>query len=528
MSQKVSCPECGGPVGPKGHSRGKKRWKCRDKACAWHGTNAVGAEAAAAEGICNKTSEKLHKKIRLADGVQRYVVTAAQNATPINEPFFQSLLTYCKVNDAQLVVIPYRYKNPTSMWTANNKKDDWWAPELKPYIMAVRTPVGPHTVILADIMTQPTASSPLDGFETLVGAHSAIIGHPKLELKTIPTPQAKLPKILTTTGACTVKNYVPGKAGKKAEHHHTFGACVLELDGDVFHMRQLNAVDDGSFMDLDREYRGESWSVIEHAAALVLGDLHEEFLCPEVAAATFGEGGIVDVLRPKKIVYHDVHDFYSANHHHKHEVFIKYAKFHSGASNVKKALEKTFATIDSFTRPGIENIFVPSNHPDALARWVKETDPRLDPENCVFWSQTFEAMCLGSRMTNSGAQTIDPFAHWGMKMLKHGAQARFLARDESMTVERIEIGYHGDKGPNGARGSRKGFSRIGVKTVIGHSHSPGICEGTYQTGTSSQLRLEYNSGPSSWLNTHCVIYPNGKRSLINIINGLWKAGKSTS
>jgi hypothetical protein len=36
------------------------------------------------------------------------------------------------------------------------------------------------------------------------------------------------------------------------------------------------------------------------------------------------------------------------------------------------------------------------------------------------------------------------------------------------------------------------------------------------------LKAEYTSGPSGWLNTHCVIYPNGKRSLLNIIKGKWR------
>jgi len=58
--------------------------------------------------------------------------------------------------------------------------------------------------------------------------------------------------------------------------------------------------------------------------------------------------------------------------------------------------------------------------------------------------------------------------------------------------------------------------------VIGHTHSPGISEGCYQTGTSSLLKLGYTSGPSSWLNTHCSVYSNGKRSLISIIDGKWK------
>jgi hypothetical protein len=82
---------------------------------------------------------------------------------------------------------------------------------------------------------------------------------------------------------------------------------------------------------------------------------------------------------------------------------------------------------------------------------------------------------------------------------------------------------HGDKGPNGARGSLKNLRGVGVKSIIGHSHSPGISEGCYQVGTSSCLRLDYNAGPSGWLNTHCVLYANGKRSLINIIgNEGWR------
>jgi hypothetical protein len=64
--------------------------------------------------------------------------------------------------------------------------------------------------------------------------------------------------------------------------------------------------------------------------------------------------------------------------------------------------------------------------------------------------------------------------------------------------------------------------RIGVKSIIGHSHTPAIEEGCYQVGTSTKLSRGYTHGPSSWLNTHCLIYPNGKRTLINVIDGKWR------
>ncbi len=90
-------------------------------------------------------------------------------------------------------------------------------------------------------------------------------------------------------------------------------------------------------------------------------------------------------------------------------------------------------------------------------------------------------------------------------------------------VNNIELGFHGDFGLNGAKGSSKSFSKIGPKTIVGHGHFPEIFEGCYRVGVSARLDLEYQKGQcSNWLHTHCVIYPDGKRTLINIINGKWK------
>lgn len=520
---KPLCPKCGKPVVKGGNNKGRQRYKCvsKNKLC-WHGTQPIGANESfgidqAATKARLRTLKSQKKPIR------RYVVTAAQNATRIHDPFFLSLKSYCEANDAELIVIPYRYKNPTSMWSKDAQDDDWWAPELVPFLLDKRINLNKHLVVLADIKTQPTASSPLQGFETLTGPMSAIIGHPKLELTTVPTPQQRLPKILTTTGAITRPNYIPSKAGKKGEHHHTFGATVVEIDGGTFHIRQINAVKDGSFIDLDREYRPDGVIEQVEAEALVMGDSHVEFIDPNVVKATFGDGGMVNVLRPKLLAWHDIHDFFSRNHHHIGDPFIEYAKHHAGRTSVEKDLIATFEFVDKHSPDWAINVFVPSNHPDALARWVRETDPRKDPENCVFWARTFEAMCLGTTMTSNGASTIDPFVYWAKRNLKCADRCVFLHRDQSFQVKGIELGYHGDRGPNGARGTRAAFGKIGTKTVIGHSHSPGIRDGVYQVGTSSRLRLGYNSGPSGWLHAHCCVYRNSKRTLLIVVNGKWRA-----
>ena len=82
---------------------------------------------------------------------------------------------------------------------------------------------------------------------------------------------------------------------------------------------------------------------------------------------------------------------------------------------------------------------------------------------------------------------------------------------------------HGHLGANGARGGANGFAKMGRKANVGHSHSAGIHDGIYTAGTSSDLDLRYNSGPSSWSHSHIVTYPNGKRAIITIWKGRWRA-----
>lgn len=525
---KPLCPKCGKPVIKGGtNANGAQRWqhgRPYANICKWHGTQPPGLAAAESAGLDTKRIDKLHRRLKTDKReVKRYVITAAQNATPVNKAFLASLLGYCKHNHAQLICIPYRYKNPTSIHSAAAKTDDWWAAELVPYLLDRRLELNDSIVILGDIKTQPTSSAPLQGFDAISGSRSAVIGHAKLELRSVPTPQNKLPKLLATTGAVTDRNYINSKAGAQAEFHHTFGACVVEVKGDVFHMRQLNAIKDGSFQDLCHEYRG-SEKIPARVLALVMGDTHEEFVDPAVVEATFGKGGIVGVLKPEHLVWHDIHDFYSRNHHHRGEVFINYAKHHAGVDDVKAGLQKTFDFVDRCTPAGVKNVFVPSNHPDALARFVKECDWKGDPRNAEFVLETSLAMVRASKMTESGASTLDPFVYWAKRMMKCASRTRFLSRGESFVLADIELSMHGDKGANGARGSLKGFTKIGAKSITGHRHGPGIEGGAYGVGTNSRLTLEYNRGsPSSWLHTDCVIYANGKRSLINIIDGAWRA-----
>src|SRR5262249_53575597 len=148
-------------------------------------------------------------------------------------------------------------------------------------------------------------------------------------------------------------------------------------------------------------------------------------------------------------------------------VMGNYVRHHSGRGNVEDELDRCFDFVNRMTAgTGMKNVFVCSNHSHGhLSRWMNECDPRKDPENCVFWAKTFQAMCAAARMGQHGIEELDPFTYWGKQLLSNPGNAVFLGANDSYMRYGIEFGLHGDKGPNGSRGTMKSFKALGVKTV---------------------------------------------------------------
>ncbi len=506
---------------------GKVRWRCRDTRgergyC--YSTTSPGTPTRNQRGdtVANDVRRNPRFKRKINDRVRTFIVTAAQNATPVHPAFFACLRRFEKERGAALLVIPIRYKNPSSVWTASQENAEIWAEEVRPYLWNVRRKLADGLILLGDIKTQPTASEPLTGFDAITGAASGILGHTKLQLKCVATPQNRMAKILTTTGACTVPNYTDSKLGKVGAFHHALAAVVVEVDGPRFHLRHVHFdKTTESFIDLDRRYYADKVTPAPRPHALVMGDTHVDFIDPDVERATFGAGGIVRRLRPVSLVWHDLLDGYSINPHHAGNPFNRIAKGLNDRASVAAEVQRAAEFVRKRTGKNMLSWIVPSNHDDFLRRWVVSHDWKADAENAEFYLSLALEMVRGTKLTEKGTETPSPlgivFPHFvDMERI------RLLRSDESLMLGGIELSMHGERGPNGARGSAKNLRRIGVKSVIGHSHTPEISEGCYQVGTSTSLRLEYNGGPSAWLNAHCLVHADGKRQLIFIIDGFWR------
>jgi hypothetical protein len=527
-----TCPKCGKAMhrGPKAAS-GKLRWRCvgpRPERKLCYSTTDPTKPVRSQSGATKKPQKAVLFR-RTVGGKTTVLVTAAQNATPAHEGFLKTLETHANaVSAADILVIPYRYKNPTSAFNkpaqAEIEDDEWWDSSLKKYLCNQRKRLNANLILMADIKVQATTGKPLAMMDALSHAESGIFGHPKLQLRTVPTPAHAMPKILTTTGTATKVNYSDTRLGKIAEFHHTIGATVVELHGKTFHLRQINASKaTGEYDDLDRHYSASDVTVANRAKALVLGDWHKDYALPSVGQATFGPGGMVSVLKPEVIAWHDLNDSYATNPHHKGNWVIANAKAASGRFDARAELERACSYVAQHTPADTLSVIVPSNHNDFLSRWMMTTDPRdLTGANFDLWIETAAAMKASAKSTLKGTEYIDAFVYWARKFFEGHSNVRVLERGESFAVADVELGLHFDKGPNGARGSLQNLRRIGTKIMGGHGHGPGIDEGGTQVGTATG-QLEYAiGGPSGWLNTHGVIYSTGKRSLLNIIGNQWR------
>jgi len=455
---------------------------------------------------------------------KRWVITAAQNNTEVNVGFLRALEGYCKKNKAALIVRPIRYRNPTNQLTpeAGYPEGMWWDESLDAYLTDEAFEF--EGVVFPDVRIPATSGNPLAGLDSRSGEKHAVYAATQLMMRTVPTPQAKLPKVLYSTGAVTLANYSTTKSGNLAEFHHTNSAVVVEVcskTGNTF-MRALNW-DGISFIDIDRQYRCDGTSLKAAAwDALIPGDEHAQFIDPTVVEATYtNRNGMVKTGKPALIVRHDLLDCYSVSHHHMGNNITQTNKVNSGYGNLQNELDNTIQFLNETTPKGATNLIVSSNHNDHLTQWLAQGEKAVTPENALLYHQMMVGILESAEKTPTGVRFNNPFEVYSEGKIK--VNAEFLGADEGYMIQDIDVSMHGHRGPNGSRGSARNLANIGVKSVIGHSHSPNIFRGVHQVGTSSRLNLEYASGPSSWLHCHCVILSNGKRQLHMIIDGDWRA-----
>ncbi len=454
---------------------------------------------------------------------KNYIITSAQINTDVHEGFLVNLEKMAEIYDAELMAIGITYNvleedQSKSMGQARKKVESiYYRRQIRPYLMNDNIRLNKKIEVLGKLNILPTAVNPLSGYQSFTGERSAILPHPKIAFESVPTRPTKLAKFLLTCGSVTMPNFIQKNAGIKGEFHHQLGAVIVEvIDDKQFHLRHVIAEPDGSFYDLTEYYKDGKVSTNNRPDVLVYGDIHTVDLDPVVDEATWGKEGLANFLNPRHQVFHDVLDFKYRNHHNRDNP--NFMKLNCNKLVIDE-IEEVRDFLKRTKREDCSSWVVKSNHDEAFDRWIKECSAFDEPNlmNAVFLSgmQTF---MYHHMIDHRDKIPFDPL-QTALVVYNGLEEIHFVSRDESLDINGIEQGMHGDKGLNGARGTVRSFNKIGCKANIGHSHSAHIVEGVYQVGCSRTLNADYTSGPSSWSHTHCIQYANGKRTLITCING---------
>lgn len=470
--------------------------------------------------------------------VRRYIITSAQNNTKINEPVWNNLLALAQHYDAQIIVGTFSYNQnafgqmAVKRGTAKPREKLWYDERLRTYFNDQRIELANGLVWCGEMNIIPTAGDPLSGLETYSHRKSAIFPHAKLAMRSVATMKGEGVKLNYTTGTITQKNYIQKKAGLVGEHHHIYGALIVEVNSDGnWWVRQIEADKDGTIYDLDVKVVKEHVTTGNRVEAINWGDIHATDIDPQVMKAALGEDGMLSSLRPKYQFMHDVLNGTSVNHHEAKNVHATYARHLQGFDSVEAELRMTAHVLWAYQRKSVKTVVVDANHDRWLARWLREHDYRKDPVNAIFYLDAQSAMLKAIRDNKELNLT-----EWSLKYETVANNTRdskktnvedvqFLKTDEPFTIcdGQIECGMHGDLGPNGSRGTPANLKRVGRRANTGHTHACGIYDGLYVAGTSTKLDCGYNVGPSSWSHSHVVSYPNGKRAIISVYAGKWRA-----
>lgn len=477
--------------------------------------------------------------------ISRYLLTSAQNNTYAFSSLLANLEAYsahltqdgniCQIMASKYTYNKAAYENSTlakpGTRVASDEESLWYDPRLEKYFCddpsqhgSCRYQLAPDLQWCADINVSPTADNPLSKLDSYAGNHSAIFPHAKVAMKSMPRMKGEQARFLYTTGTVTQMNYIQRKAGQVAQHHHVYGALIIEVnsDGDWW-VRQLNADSKGRFYDISDGsvlHVADGKITSSHRVeAINWGDVHASEIDEEVKEVNWAKGGVIDALRPKYQMMHDLFSMRSRSHHDMKSFEKMYKKYLNGYDSVEEEVDQTYNLISYASRDFCQMVVVSSNHDRHGEKWLDEADYKADLPNAKFFLQAQLERVLAMEAGKTWM-----FLEWAVRRICE-TPVKFLGLDESFCVgpshHRIECGLHGDLGPNGARGSTKNLRSLGLRTTKGHDHQATIDGPTWSAGVC-QLDMDYAKGPSSWSVSHVVCYTNGKRVMLSQRSGkLW-------
>jgi hypothetical protein len=363
--------------------------------------------------------------------------------------------------------------------------------------------IGDNFVFCGEMNTLPTASQPISDLVTYSRGRWAVFPHAKRQLKSVPStdPAIQAHQVMTS-GAVTRPKVIPRKAGVKSIFHQVIGATVVQFDeeGDVF-CRQITANEDGSFYDLDTHVANGEVTTGHRVRAMTLagsarpqdgpGQLHGSLRLGHARRPKSQyQNSMIDVLNPENVIGHDIFDNEARNHHHVHDNAYSYEMAIRGRDSVEDEVDQCGRVPDvARQRQSAGNghdrrsdLHRRRGQPRHRAGEVRPRRPVPQRRHQRPLRPPAGGRLPGLRRARSHAIDNDlPVPRFSllehairMKYPELGDKVEWCHDGYSHLIDGIEVGNHGFRGANGAKGTVAGFARAGRKMSIGDKHSPEI------------------------------------------------------
>ena len=436
----------------------------------------------------------------------KHIITTIQRGARVNKKMLANLMVFAEKHGVE--------KISAFVMDGRHKEDV----DIDPYLLQFPIELITHdkrgtalnsNLKVYDTMIRASQINPLTGFnKKLSRDHSYILPSPKVRYLSIPNT-SKYPRFLCTTGSLTDGNYKLHTAqGRKANLEHQYGFVFINIkSGKKFDLDQIECKKDGGFNYMTEMYNaGKLYK--EQPEALVLGDWHTGDTCPKSRAASIKQ---IETLTPKIVVFHDVFNGHSINHHEDKNFISKARLINQKRHELEKELKLVYKEVMFFAKkfPKVKFLVAESNHDIFLTTYLGTKNWLVDGQNSVIASKLFAPIVTNDK---------EPALKLALELMGElPSNFKFLREDEEFRVRGIGLDYHGHRGLNGSRGSSASFDRYNLKLITGHEHTPKLYANGVVVGTNTKLKLGYTKGASSWLNANAILYKSGKYALINMI-----------
>lgn len=440
--------------------------------------------------------------------------------TNLHEPAFAAVQNFIKRNGAELVLLPM----PAHV-KALHSQPKHYDPKLRPFIDNFVTEYVFNTHLKAiEAHINPQQTNPLTGLKRLrvhrtdlsgnAGGEistkrlktSLIVAHSKQMLEVVATGISTHPRIIHSTGAITKPAYLKNRIGMIANEDHKLGGLVVEIEGGIFHIRQVQFDPvDGSFVDMATRYYADGSTAFERAEAFKMGDLHPGHEDQEVLEAHYK---LWDIIKPKKIFLEDFFDGASISHHTEKKKLTKaklpekFKDLPTEIEGAKRVLKEVWANAPK------DAVFyaTASNHPEHVMRYLDEGRYINDNRPNYIIGHRMVVMCLDEK--NPLKEYLDP----SNKMI-------WTDENQDLFIEGVQMNAHGHLGTNGAKGGKVGHEMSLGNAMVAHSHTPSVYHDLFTVGHSTRPRHGYNNGASTWIPGSGAVYKGGQKQLYLFIKG---------